>query len=389
MLNNKIFKNIYMRSKHKDNRLMQQLRILSNQKCITENIDYIIKTAFSSELGEESLGAFSLLLLSNGRLAEKLSKSDFFIDFFENKLENASNCFLSRFTNLMEKIIIEYPENSVLSLPFIYNLIIYTGKYPILYFIRNLLKEDKKLYPYQKWLIENDFINNIINKLLNIDFPSKREDIEMKNDLYGLLALAVQNDNIKNLIDSDCLFELMQAMTIDSTEQWNFVSNFVNKGNSEKFLILFNNAIDTITTRNSKVKPMFEQNQVYALNFMSKMIDYQGNKIFKQVSDITLPKYAVQIFKDFPNHTIALQAAESFSFMLFKDPKFRPFFIETFLPFGDEVLRDTELERYTITQRSFIRHLYCIMNEMIDKHEQKEELLLNIGFEDPMVEIEI
>ena len=302
-----------MRSKHKDNRLMQQLRILSNQKCITENIDYIIKTAFSSELGEESLGAFSLLLLSNGRLAEKLSKSDFFIDFFENKLENASNCFLSRFTNLMEKIIIEYPENSVLSLPFIYNLIIYTGKYPILYFIRNLLKEDKKLYPYQKWLIENDFINNIINKLLNIDFPSKREDIEMKNDLYGLLALAVQNDNIKNLIDSDCLFELIQAMTIDSTEQWNFVSNFVNKGNSEKFLILFNNAIDTITTRNSKVKPMFEQNQVYALNFMSKMIDYQGNKIFKQVSDITLPKYAVQIFKDFPNHTIALQAAESFS----------------------------------------------------------------------------
>ena len=322
------------------------MKLVRRNKAVTEKVvsllDEILKIAFTSDTEERSIMAYKLLAVQNPTVTEKLSTSQFFADFFKNQISTASDCLLSRFTGLMEKIIVFAPNRAAKTLPFFNELLNYVSKYPILMFLKCIVQDNDNLTSFQHTIKIGGFVDAIITKI-------QEDSGSEKNSLFGILSFIVQNSVFESELQSAELLESVIDITTDSAEQWCCLSNLVNEENVYELINLIPAAISTVHNRCEKG---FKEFQVHALNFISSTLIVSPDVLLTYKPEIFVA-LVLSVFKDFPNSSIALQAAESATIVLMKIRDTLPFCAKLFKPFFETVLNEGK----SIIQISYVLHV--------------------------------
>ncbi|EAY15575.1 hypothetical protein TVAG_495940 [Trichomonas vaginalis G3] len=329
-----------------------KIRLTRKDKATSDQLILIIREllfiAFRSELDIESIQAFDILRIENPFIVESLSLSNFFIDYFTKF--PVSDCYASRFCTLIENIITYFPKNADKSIPFFPSLVQYCDQYPIAMSLEKILGARMRCRVFHAYLHEKGFVFQLIKFA---------ENDNLRNEVFGLLNILIQNSLFKNDCKSLEFLELVSDIYEDNTNQWRLLSNLVNEDNIETLSALIPAAINTV----HRQEDFFYEYKVHAMNFILAATTVDSTCIFN-IEPLVLTSLITEIFDKFYDNSNALHCAETGIFVLMNTKYTRKAFVKQVVP----LIKQLVFNYKSVVQRSFIMHTLHTINSTKDRN---------------------
>ena len=343
-------------------------------KYLCDHIKELFQIAIDSDNKTLSNFVYDYILLSdNAIIRNSLMKSDYLKRRLFQAIDNNNEYALKRIIQLIEYSIQLGLEAPPSSLSFILMLLPYCYETSVYYFFQALCSNDGCFQDIQRWMIDFDFPEILIEELSNVQASDDMDEkvILLRKNLLNLVSFCLKSQILRSYFLNYRLIEILNSRWDDNVnnELWNTISNSYSPETAQYMRGLYQNALDILTDPYTIIKPYI----ISGIDLLTSML-LTDDVLRSYIAGNQLEKTVLRLIVQFPGHSFLQNALLRFCTAAFQVSSMKFNFAECLIaPLYHESLKS---EGWQI--RAFVAQLTQKAIEAAQKDKQFFKYLKNL-----------